>query len=221
MEGILVVDKPSGLTSHDCVKAARKRFGIKKVGHAGTLDPLATGILILLVGKAARLFSEFSGFDKEYEATLTLGTTTDTGDSEGKIIRSVGYGHITREKLLDAFKKFQGAGEQVPPMVSALKYQGKRLYQLARQGIVVPRAPRKIYIHSLSLIDFKPPQVDFRVSCSKGTYVRKLGEDIGGLLGCGGCICRLRRINLGPFKIEEAIKLEEIDESYLRQWPQG
>ncbi len=220
MDGILVVDKPEGLTSHDCVKKIRYKFSVKKVGHAGTLDPLATGILILLVGKAVRLFPAFSGFDKEYEATLTLGITTDTADIQGKIIKSLPYEHISKEQLLVIFKKFQGAIEQVPPMVSALKYHGKKLYQLARLGIVVPRSARKIFIHSLILTRYNLPEVDFLVKCSKGTYVRKLGEDIGDALGCGGCISRIRRINLGPFKINEAVRLEEINESHLRQWPE-
>jgi tRNA pseudouridine55 synthase len=219
MDGILVIDKPRGLTSHDCVKIIRKRFGIKKVGHAGTLDPLATGILILLLGKATRLFLGFAGFDKEYEATLTLGITTDTGDSQGKIINTSTYEHIKEIDVLGVFNKFQGNIEQIPPMVSAIKYQGKKLYELARRGIVVARSPRKICIHSLILTGYRPPEVDFKVECSKGTYIRTLGEDIGSRLGCGGCISRIRRTKLGPFNINEAVSLEGINESHLRHWP--
>jgi tRNA pseudouridine55 synthase len=219
MDGILIIDKPQGLTSHDCVKIIRKTFNLKKVGHAGTLDPMATGILILLLGKATRLFPDFSGFDKEYEATLTLGITTETGDIEGSVVKSQPYGDVKLEKLLEVFDKFQGETEQIPPMVSALKYKGKKLYQLARKGIVIPRNPRKIFIHSLILANFSPPEIDFKVKCSKGTYIRKLGEDMGDLLGCGGCISRLRRTKAGPFRIEEAIKLEEANENHIRQWP--
>ena len=218
MDGILVIDKPQGLTSHDCVKKIRKRFGIRKVGHAGTLDPLATGILIMLLGKATRRFLDFSSFDKEYEATLILGTSTDTGDILGRIINTSPFEQINLEMLKDVFSRFKGEIEQIPPMFSALKYQGKRLYQLARRGIVVPLAPRKVFIHNLILTRYSSPEVDFRVKCSKGTYVRKLAEDLGNALGCGGCISRIRRITLGPFKIEEAVKLEEINENHLRQW---
>ncbi len=214
-----MADKPQGLTSHDCVKIIRKRFGIKKVGHAGTLDPLATGILILLLGRATRLFADFSGFDKEYEATLTLGLATDTGDIQGSVIQSLPYEHIKEEDVLQGLSKFQGAIEQIPPMVSALKYQGKRLYELARRGITVPRSSRKIFIRSLLLIRFAPPEIDFKVQCSKGTYVRKLGEDIGQLLGSVGCISKIRRIASGPFRINEAVKLADINESHLRNWP--
>ncbi len=219
MDGILVVDKPQGFTSHDCVKIIRKKFGIKKVGHAGTLDPLATGILILLLGKATRLFGDFSSFDKEYEATLTLGLTTDTGDIQGNFVRQFPFEHIKKEDVLQGFSKFRGIIEQIPPMVSALKYKGKKLYQLARRGITVPRSSRKICIHSLTLTRFAPPEIDFKVQCSKGTYVRKLGEDIGQMLGSGGCISSIRRTALGPFKINEAVKLAEINESHLRNWP--
>lgn len=219
MDGILIIDKPQGLTSHDCVKKIRETFNIKKVGHAGTLDPMATGILILLLGKATRLFPDFSGFDKEYKATLTLGITTETGDIEGNIVKSQPYDYVKLERLLEVFDKFQGETEQIPPMVSALKYKGKKLYQLARKGIVIPRSPRKIFIHSLIMEKYNPPEIEFKVKCSKGTYIRKLGEDMGDLLGCGGCISRLRRIMAGPFGIEEAIKLEEANENHIRQWP--
>ncbi|MDP2939386.1 MAG: tRNA pseudouridine(55) synthase TruB [Candidatus Omnitrophota bacterium] len=216
MDGILVIDKPQGITSHDCVKKIRKIFGVKKVGHAGTLDPLATGILVVLLGKATRKFLDFSGFDKEYEATLTLGITTDTGDIQGKIIKTLPFDHVRRENVLQAFNNFVGVIEQIPPMVSALKYHGEKLYQLARRGIVVERRPRKICIHSLTLTEYVPPELNFKVKCSKGTYIRTLAEDIGTMLGCGGCISSIRRIGLGPFKIEEAIKLEEINASHLR-----
>lgn len=215
----MVVDKPGGLTSHDCVKIIRKKFGMKKVGHAGTLDPLATGILVMLLGKATRLFPLFANFDKEYEATLTLGISTDTGDIKGKIIESSKYEHVTFDKMQVAISRFQGEIEQIPPMVSALKYKGEKLYQLARRGIEVKRTPRKIRIYSLIMTRYSVPEVDFKVKCSKGTYVRKLGEDIAREAGCGGCISSIRRINLGPFNINEAVSLEEINENYLRQWP--
>ena len=218
-EGILIIDKPEGLTSHDVVDFIRKKLSLRKVGHAGTLDPLATGLLVILIGKYTRKFREFMSFDKEYLATLTLGIRTDTGDAKGTIIGKLPYDDISEEKLRYVFKEFQGEIEQIPPMFSALKYKGKRLYQLARKGINVPRSARKIKIYNLELVSFNPPNVELRILCSKGTYIRSLAEDIGRRLGCGAFISRIKRIGLGPFKIKDAISLENIDESFLRSWP--
>lgn len=218
MEGILIIDKPENITSHDVVKHIRKLFAIKKVGHAGTLDPMATGILVLLLGKSTRLFSSFSSFDKEYEATLTLGLETETGDRQGKIKKEFAFEKIDEDRIEKAFKQFVGKIEQVPPMFSALKFKGKKLYELARKGIEVERKPRPISIYSLMLLKFDPPQIDFRVRCSKGTYIRKLAEDIAKALGTRGCLSALRRTVLGPFGIKEAVKLEEINESHVRIW---
>ncbi|MBM3248268.1 MAG: tRNA pseudouridine(55) synthase TruB [Candidatus Omnitrophica bacterium] len=218
-EGILLIDKPQGITSHDVVNSVRRKLGIRRVGHAGTLDPIATGLLIVLVGKVTKSFNKFVNFDKEYFATLTLGESTDTGDALGKMVKNEPFAHITKEKIEEASKRFVGDIEQIPPMVSALKYKGKRLYSLAKKGISVPRESRKIKIYSLEIKRFCPPEVDFQVICSKGTYIRKLGEDIGEALGCCGHISKIRRIAIGHFRIEEAIKLEDVNESLLRSWP--
>ncbi len=217
-EGIVVINKPNGITSHDVVARVRQKFKIKRVGHAGTLDPLATGVIVMLLGKSTRLFDKFVSFDKAYIATLVLGTMTRSADTQGEIVESKPYQHISKEMLLDAFSKFIGEIEQVPPMVSAVRYKGKKLYQLARQGITVERAPRKIRIDRLELIAFNPPYVKFYLECSKGTYVRQLADDVGRLLGCGACISQIERTKVGRFSIEEAVNIEDLDESHIRPW---
>ena len=211
MDGILIVNKPPGMTSHDVVNFVRRKFGLKKVGHSGTLDPMASGVLVMLIGKSTKLSSQFINEDKEYEATLTLGIVTDTGDCQGRVIRS-SFSAIQypREKLEIIFAEFEGEIEQIPPMVSALKYKGTRLYKLARQGIQIKRKARKVKILKLQITDVNLPQVSFKVSCSKGTYIRSLGEDIGQRLGCGGSLSRLRRIRSGSFSLKEAVSLEEL-----------
>jgi tRNA pseudouridine55 synthase len=219
MDGILVVDKPQGITSHDVVQQVRNRLDTKKVGHGGTLDPMATGILVILVGKCTRLFPDFSSFDKEYEATLTLGLETETGDMDGKIKKEFAFEKIDEARIKEVFAGFTGTLEQVPPMFSALKVQGKKLYQLARKGVTLDLKPRKITIYDLKLLSFNPPQIDFSVRCSKGTYIRKLGEDIARALSTRGCLSSLRRVATGPFTIKEAIRLEDINEDHLRPWP--
>lgn len=218
-EGILIIDKPIGITSHDVVDVVRRKLGVRRVGHAGTLDPIATGLLIVLVGRVTKSFNKFVNFDKEYTATLTLGTVTNTGDALGKIIKSAPFEKVSNDKIEEAFKKFIGDVEQIPPMVSALKYKGTRLYNLAKAGINVPRKSRRIKIYSLEIQRIDLPNVDFFVRCSKGTYIRKLGEDIGELIGCGAHISKIRRVAIGPFKIEEAVKLEDVNEGLLRNWP--
>ncbi|MFC1594008.1 tRNA pseudouridine(55) synthase TruB [Candidatus Omnitrophota bacterium] len=218
LEGIIVIDKPSGMTSHDVVDVVRKKLGMRRIGHAGTLDPIATGVLILLVGKATKLFSCFEGFDKEYEATLTLGKTTDTGDIEGIVIKESPVDHISQQQVDQAFSQFVGSIEQVPPMVSALKHNGKRLYELARKGVDVPRKARAINIHSLKILKFDLPNIDFYAHCSKGTYIRKLGEDIGNTLEVGGHISRIRRTGIGQFTLNQAVQLDDVNEHSIRRW---
>lgn len=212
MDGILIVDKPPGMTSHDVVDFIRRSFGAKKVGHCGTLDPLATGVLVILIGRATRLSQKFSSYDKTYDATITLGILTDTADSEGAISFKVDSLNVTEDHIEEVFKEFRGSIEQIPPMVSAIKYGGKRLYKLARQGIVVPRKPREVYIHKLEITSIRLPEVSFEVVCSKGTYVRSLCEEIGSRLGCGGHMSRLRRMRSGPFLIEHALTLDILKE---------
>ncbi len=218
LEGILVVNKPMGLTSHDVVQDVRRRFRMQQVGHAGTLDPLATGVLVVLLGKSTKLFNQFVDMDKAYRATLILGTATDSADIQGKVLQQLPFDQITRAEMEEVFKRSAGETEQIPPMVSAVKVQGKKLYQLARKGIAIERRARPIKIHALELKEFAPPQVKFYLECSKGTYVRQLAEDVGKKLGCGACITQIERTKVGPFSIEEAVDLEEIDERHIRNW---
>ncbi|MFZ5799864.1 MAG: tRNA pseudouridine(55) synthase TruB [Candidatus Omnitrophota bacterium] len=219
MDGLLLIDKPAGVTSHDVVERIRRRFAITKVGHAGTLDPMATGLLVVLLGKSTRLFSELSVADKEYEATLTLGLQTETGDIEGRMITQSLFEKIDEERIKKVFAGFIGEQHQVPPMYSALKVRGKKLYQLARKGAVVERQPRNIFIHKLELLRFNPPEIEFCIHCSKGTYIRTLAEDIAKALGTCGCLSALRRTTSGPFHIKDAVRLEEINEGHIRNWP--
>lgn len=217
-DGILIVNKPMGITSHDVVKKVRARFKMRRVGHAGTLDPLATGVLIMLLGKATKFFNKFVGMDKAYRATLILGTVTDSADVQGKVLRQLPYEGITRTGVEEAFKKFVGDIAQVPPMVSAVKVKGKKLYQLARKGIEIEREARPVRIDCLRLEAFEPPYVKFYLECSKGTYVRQLAEDIGKLLGCGACISQIERTKVGSFRVEDAVNIEDLNESHIRAW---
>ena len=216
-EGIILANKPKGVTSHDVVDFVRKRLKIQKVGHAGTLDPLAQGLLIILVGKYTKLFTKFVKFNKEYSGVMKLGEVTSTGDSQGEVTKSSDYSGIGDEKIKEIFTLFEGETEQIPPMVSALRVKGKRLYNLARKGIVIDREPRKIKIDSLQILKIDLPFIQFRVQCSKGTYIRKLAEDIGEKLGCGAHMIEIVRLGIGPFKLDQAIKMDDIDESHLRQ----
>lgn len=218
LEGILLVNKPSGMTSHDVVDFARKRLNTRRIGHAGTLDPLAEGLLILLVGKATKLFSKFVNFDKEYMGILKLGQTTHTGDSQGQILEERDCSDIDEQRIKNSFSKFEGEIDQVPPMVSALRVKGKRLYRLAHKGITVKREPRRIRIYSLQVQEITHPLVKFYIHCSKGTYVRKVAEDIGEDLGCGAHMVMIKRISIGPYKLDQAVNLEEINEEHLQQF---
>ncbi|MFA5088459.1 MAG: tRNA pseudouridine(55) synthase TruB [Candidatus Omnitrophota bacterium] len=216
--GIVVVNKPKGMTSHDVVSSIRRIFKMRQVGHAGTLDPLATGVLVVLLGRSTKLFNKFQLFDKAYRATLLLGQTTDTADIEGKVIAQKPYDTIAEGQIREVFQKFMGETEQVPPMVSALKVGGQRLYKLARKGIKVDRQKRKVRIDRLELTRFCSPHAQFYLECSKGTYVRQLAEDVGEILGCGACITQIERTKVGPFRIEDSFGLENVNESSIRQW---
>lgn len=217
-EGILLVNKPSGITSHDVVSKVRKHFNMKRVGHAGTLDPLATGLLIMLLGRSTKLFDKFVGFDKAYRATMILGRTTDSADTEGAVISEKPYDGVTQSDVEKIFTEFLGKGKQIPPMYSAVKHKGKKLYELARKGITVERQARDIEIYSLKLLDFKLPFVEFYLECSTGTYVRQLAEDIGVRLECGACISQIERTKVGQFTIDDAIGIKDLDESHIRDW---
>lgn len=219
LNGILLIDKPQNITSHDVVNFVRRRLSVKKVGHSGTLDPMATGVLVVLLGNATKLASKFTNFDKEYYSELTLGAMTDTSDAQGKIIRNFpesSYSNLKKEDFEVVLESFKGEINQVPPMFSALRFKGHRLYDLARRGIEVPREPRKIKIFELELLEFNLPKISFRVVCSKGTYIRKLSEDIGETLGCGAYQSKLRRTRVGEFKIQNTILLDDLNESHIR-----
>ena len=215
-QGILIINKPAGITSHDVVGFVRRAFSMRRVGHAGTLDPMATGVLIILLGKSTKLFDKFVTFDKAYRATLRFGLKTTTADIMGKVLEEKPYAGIDRTQVEEVFKRFTGDIEQMPPMVSAVKYQGERLYKLARQGKQVDRVARKVRIEQLKLLEFSLPDVAFFMACSKGTYVRQLAEDVGDVLGCGACICQIERTRVGPFDIAQSVRLEELNESHIR-----
>ena len=217
-EGILIVNKPGGITSHDAVSFVRRKFNMRQVGHAGTLDPLATGVLVILLGPSTKLFDRFVVFDKSYRATLRLGLKTTTADIMGETIEQKSAQGIDQKKVEDVFKKFIGEIEQVPPMVSAVKHKGERLYKIARKGQQVERAPRKVRIDDLHVLSFTGGEVEFFVSCSKGTYVRQLAEDVGEILGCGACISQIERTRVGHFDIKDAVSLENLNESHIRSW---
>ena len=210
LDGILLVDKPAGPTSHDIVAAVRRNFGIKKVGHGGTLDPQATGLLILLLGKGTKLSSRFLGSDKIYEGRIRLGIATNSQDADGEIVSESDWSGVTKEDLLEQMKALTGDIYQKPPMVSAVKVDGVPLYKRARKGEVVERKPRLVHIYSFKLIDFEPPQARFTVKCTKGTYVRTLCADIGEALGCGAHLDQLRRTASGTLKIADASLLDDI-----------
>ena len=217
-QGVLIVNKPPGKTSHDIVAMVRRILGMKRVGHAGTLDPLATGVLVILVGKSTKMFDNFVAFDKTYRATLQLGLKTSSADTMGETLEEKTYDGITQEQVQAAFKKFTGAIEQLPPMVSAVRHKGERLYKLAWAGKQVERTPRNVRIDELSILRFNLPEVEFIMACSKGTYVRQLADDVGDLLGCGACICQIERTKVGPFDISQATNIEDINESHLINW---
>lgn len=209
VDGILIIDKDKDMTSHDVVDAIRKKFRIKKVGHAGTLDPNATGVLVILLGKGTKRSQDLLQEEKEYIATMKLGQRTDSADCKGKIISEKEVSS-TGEEISSVVGSFLGETEQVPPMVSAKKVKGKRLYKLARKGIEVERKPRKINISEIEVEKIDLPIVVFRVACSKGTYIRQLADDIGEKLGCGAHLTELRRTRSGDFTLEKAVKLDDV-----------
>lgn len=207
--GILLVDKPSGWTSHDVVAFIRG-YGFYKVGHCGTLDPAATGLLVLLIGAATKLTGHFNGQEKSYKGTLRLGIETDSQDATGKIVRESDWSSVTAEDVRAAMAAFVGGGTQIPPMVSAKKVGGKQLYKLARKGMVVDRAPIDIVIRELHIRSIDLPYVSFDVTCSKGTYIRTLCHDVGARLRCGAHLHALRRTASGEFNIAKAYSMEQI-----------
>lgn len=211
MDGILVVDKPSGMTSHDVVDRVRKVFGMRKVGHTGTLDPAATGVLGLMLGQATKLSQYLTGSDKSYRAVIRLGRETTTLDAEGAAVAEAPV-DCDAAAVEAALATFVGDIRQVPPMFSAKHHAGKRLHQLAREGIEVEREPVPVTIHAIDLVEIALPDVTVDVSCSSGTYVRVLAQDVGRALGCGGYLASLRRTAAGPFSLADAVELTVLEE---------
>lgn len=210
ISGIIVIDKPKGLTSHDAVDFIRKQFKIKKVGHCGTLDPIATGVLVMLLGSATKLASRYLNDDKKYLCTMKLGASTDTQDAEGRITSQKPLDEITADRIKKTINSFKGETMQVPPMVSAKHHKGVRLYKLARKGVEVDRQPNKINIYDIKVLSIDIPYVDFVLRSSKGTYIRTLCHDIGEKLGCGAHMYNLRRLASGNFLIENIHTLDEL-----------
>lgn len=209
VDGVLLLDKPVGLSSNDALMKAKRVFNAKKAGHTGTLDPFATGLLPLCFGEATKFSQDLLEADKTYEATVHLGIMTTTGDTEGELIEQREV-EVTREQVEAALARFRGPIFQVPPMYSALKRDGKALYEYAREGITLEREARPVTIHALSLVEYTAPLLKILVTCSKGTYVRVLGEDIGAALGCGAHLNALRRVQVGALSTERMISLEDL-----------
>ncbi|MEW6156467.1 MAG: tRNA pseudouridine(55) synthase TruB [Verrucomicrobiota bacterium] len=209
-DGAVLVDKPAGPTSHDVVEAIRRRFGIKKVGHCGTLDPNATGLLILVLGRATKLSEKLMASDKVYEGTMKFGETTNSYDADGELVASLPVPPLTLDQLNDTAATFIGDQMQMPPMVSAVKKDGVPLYKLARKGIEVERKPRFIHIYQFRVTSYQEPLAQFRVACTKGTYVRSLVHDFGQKIGCGAFLANLRRLVSGQFDVKDAIEFEEL-----------
>lgn len=212
MHGILIVDKPEGITSLDVAREMKRRFGVKKAGHIGTLDPFATGVLPIVINEGTKLVPFLGEGPKEYEVTLRLGEETKTDDCTGQVVVSRPWEGVRAEQIEAALQAFSGKVRQVPPMFSAIKMNGRPLYRLARKGIEVDRKEREVEIYKIDMQGIELPFVHLQVSCSKGTYIRALGRDIGRELGCGAHLVRLRRTRSGPFTIPQAISWERLKE---------
>lgn len=210
LEGIINIDKPQGLTSHDVVNQIRRLSAVRRVGHAGTLDPLATGVLLLCVGRATRLVEYLVGLTKRYEAVIRLGQVTDSYDADGQILEEHEVS-LTETEIREALQPFRGVIQQKAPAFSAIKRDGQPLYKLAREGIAVDPPLREVQIYQLDLISWEAPLIQIRVSCSAGTYIRSLAHDLGQQLGCGGHIEQLRRTAVGEFNSEQAVALNRLD----------
>jgi len=215
MDQILLIDKPSGISSFGVIRKLRRILGVKKIGHAGTLDPLATGLLVVLVGKACKQSAELTGHDKVYEATVELGRSTTTDDAEGEVLATAAVPELNRAELLRVLHSFVGEQQQIPPNFSAISVGGKRAYKMARQGQTFELAPRSIRIDSIELLAFKPPLLTIRVHCSKGTYIRALARDIGAKLGSAGYLSALRRLRSGSYDIADAVRVEQVSVPFV------
>ena len=215
VSGVIVVDKPVGLTSHDVVQSIRRGTGIRRAGHTGTLDPRASGVLVVLLGPAVRLSEFVSAADKRYQTTLRLGTSTNTYDAEGRITHSVDARTITEEQFINVIKNYEGEIEQMPPPYSAVKVEGRHSYDRARQGEEVELEPRKINVYSLDLLEWDPPEAVLDVYCSSGTYVRSLANDLGNDLGTGAYLIGLRRTKSGQFTLRDSVSLRQLQDAFL------
>jgi tRNA pseudouridine55 synthase len=211
-DGVLLVDKAAGMTSHDVVAIVRRRLQMKKVGHCGTLDPIATGLLLLTLGRGTKIQDLLMSEDKEYSGTMMLGIATDTQDAAGNVVEERAVPQLDEATIRAAFDKYAGDFYQMPPMVSAIKQGGVPLYKLARQGKTVEREPRLVHVYRYSIDRIALPEIDFTVVCSKGFYVRTYAHDIGDALGCGAHLKNLRRTKSGRFKVDGAITVDELKE---------
>jgi tRNA pseudouridine55 synthase len=211
LEGVLLVDKPRDHTSHDVVARLRGKLRMRKIGHAGTLDPMATGLLVMLLGKATRVSQYLISLDKEYEGTIELGKTTDSQDADGQVMETRPVPPLAEGEVRAAMQGFLGDQYQTPPMFSAIKVAGVALYKSARKGQEVEREPRFIRVMAWDLLRFATPHIDFRMRCTKGTYVRTLAHDLGAKLGCGAHLCALRRTAIDALSVSQALTLEQIE----------
>ena len=214
VSGVLVIDKPIGLTSHDVVQIIRRGTGIRRAGHTGTLDPRASGVLVVLLGPAVRLSEYVSASDKRYQATIRLGSSTDTYDSEGVVTNESSSTHVTEENFDEILQTYVGEIEQVPPPYSAVKVKGRKAYEMARKGEQVELKPRKIQVYSLDILEWDPPEVVVDAYCSSGTYIRSLANDLGEALGTGAYLIGLRRTKSGRFTLREAVPLRSLKEAF-------
>ena len=210
LDGAILIDKPAGPTSHDVVDAIRRKFGIKKVGHCGTLDPNATGLLIIVLGRGTKLSERLIGDDKVYEGAIKFGETTDSYDADGELTGSMPVPPMTQDQLNDEAATFVGDQMQTPPMVSAIKKGGVPLYKLARKGVEVEREPRLIHVYNFRFTNYEPPLGQFKIACTKGTYVRSIAHDLGQKLGCGAHLATLRRSASGKFDVADAAPLDAV-----------
>lgn len=214
VSGVLVIDKPVGLTSHDVVQIIRRGTGIRRAGHTGTLDPRASGVLVILIGPAVRLSEYVSASDKRYQATIRLGSATNTYDSEGRVVSSASVDGLSEDQFKKVLESFIGEIEQVPPPFSAVKIKGRKAYEMAREGEEVDLRPRKIKVYSLDILEWAPPEVVIDVYCSSGTYVRSLANDLGQALGTGAHLVGLRRTKSGRFTLRDAVPLRRLKEAF-------
>jgi len=221
INGILLLDKPAGITSNGALQQVKRLFSAKKAGHTGSLDPIATGMLPLCFGEATKFSQFLLDSDKHYFVTAKMGKRTATGDVEGAVIAERSFAHIRAEDIEQALSRFLGTTQQVPPMFSALKHNGKPLYELARQGIEIEREPRMIRVHSLKLESFQSDQFSFSIHCSKGTYVRTLVDDIGEILNCGAHVVKLRRTAVSPYLSYSMYPLEALEEAWQQKGIEG